>query len=90
MKSAEYLLMHSVLERLRVVSECALTEDEMDYLMLLLQVTHGRSAYPEQTIETLQPVIREIIRIAESETVICSKITVHFTTACANTPDSCG
>ncbi len=68
MKSAEYSLMHSVLERLRVVSECALTEDEMDYLMLLLQVTHGRSAYPEQTIETLQPVIREIIRIAESET----------------------
>lgn len=67
-KSAEYSFMHSVLERLRVVSDCALIEDEMDYLMLQLQVTHGRSAYPEQTIQTLQPVIQEIIRIAESET----------------------
>lgn len=67
-KSPEYPLIQSVFERLQAVARSGLTHDEMDYLMLLLQVTHGRSAYPEQTIETLQPVIREIIRIAESET----------------------
>ncbi len=68
MNSPEYSLIRSLIERLKSATGIRLTDDELDYLMLLLQVTHGRSANLEQTIETLQPVIREIIQIAESET----------------------
>lgn len=68
MSSPEYPLIRSLIERLKSATGISLTDDELDYLMLLLQVTHGRSANLEQTIETLQPVIREIIQIAESET----------------------
>ena len=68
MNSPEYTHIRNLIERLKSATGIKLTDDELDCLMLLLQVTHGRSANLEQTIETLQPVIREIIQIAESET----------------------
>jgi|GEM_PF-1789484 len=67
-KGAEFPLIRELLSGLQGVSDVQLPGGELDYLMLLLQVAHGRSAYPEQTGETLQPLIREIVRIAESET----------------------
>ena len=67
-KTAEYPSVLSLLKRLEQAAGIALPGDEADYLMLQLQQSHGRVSYPERTDEQTQTLIKEVIRIAESET----------------------
>ena len=67
-KTAEYPVILSLLGGLGKAIGIALPAEEADYLMVLLQQSHGRISYPEQADERLQALLREIIRIAESET----------------------
>ncbi len=68
MRSAEYPVIMALLQKLQAAAGAELPEDEADYLMLLLQASHGRMPCPAQPDERLQALINEIIRIAESET----------------------
>ncbi len=67
-RTAEYPVILSLLGRLERASGIPLPETEADYLMLQLQQSHGRITYPEHTDEQTQALIKEVIRIAESET----------------------
>ena len=67
-KTAEYPVILSLLDRLERATGITLPKDEADYLMLQLQQSHGRITYPERTDEQTQTLIKEVIRIAESET----------------------
>ncbi|HWR23603.1 MAG TPA: PRD domain-containing protein [Feifaniaceae bacterium] len=66
--TAEYPVILSLLGSLARASAIPLNENEADYLMLQLQQSHGRITYPERTDEQTQSLVKEVVRIAESET----------------------